>query len=1040
MRSLRPSFSVVRILALVLGLACFSGAVQATSVRVVKDTRGQRLQVDGKDFMVLGVNWDYVPIGQNYSYSLWNQPDAFIQEALEREMPLLQAMGVNAIRVYAGIPPRWVSHIYQRYGIATILNHSMGRYGLTLDGSWVPVTDYADPRVHALLLSEMEALVAQYKDTPGLLLWLLGNENNYGLSWTSAATENIPAEERGNWRARHMYRLLGEVAARVKTLDPHHPVALANGDLQYLDLIAQEMPALDIFGSNMYRGISFTNAWTRVKEELGLPMLVTEFGADAFNAVELQETQLDQARFVLGQWREIYEQSHGKGRCGNAIGGTTFQFSDGWWKYLQESNLDIHDANASWGNGGYPYDYVEGRNNMNEEWWGLCAKGSTDARGMYTLYPRAAYYALAQVHQLDPLAAGVDSLGVQRHFASISAMEALTRARGDRAALVAESQQQLRVSGLRMELESIYTGGRRVSTPDRPVAGGGAYPSFRGADRLESFYMEVEAQPAGNVRGTLSLNVLGHVPENPIDEIFYENRGRTVTVRTPGAPVELPGLERVKVHQASVSWQHSAFDAEGFYRTGHYHWGYEGDFFGLYQEANYGPNIDMYNGDAPLGVELTGKGKLDGLKLAAGPQLWWGANPAALVKARRRLGPLTATLVYQEDLDNQGSAVSTMAIPLPPTRKATLHLEATRGSLGLEAGAIWSGANKVDETFQVMEGAVAMVDRVKATDALGAKARLTWRHGRVNAYAQGALMGVVAAGGPTAIQTYTGWHLKDTGSGNQVNALTGFTWGTGNLQVGPNLLWQKPIVGPMPAGMARNVLADPFAVRANRETLAGEVLLTWDPTPATWFYAWNNDEMEDAPLAISAGVIYRHQPTTQDGSIGFLSDGSTTFAFTSAPPARDLWEAHARIVAKSTPGRGMIATLYAGTGEPNGNDPRVVHRYGAEARILLKETKLVLGAKLNDWGPYDYHRDFNLTFPVQLSADASLGAGRLTWWQLPGTRLGIRGTWRSLDRYSPRYCPATTLDALGEEVCDPEAPGARRGSEWEIRSYLHFSL
>ena len=30
------------------------------------------------------------------------------------------------------------------------------------------------------------------------------------------------------------------------------------------------------------------------------------------------------------------------------------------------------------------------------------------------------------------------------------------------------------------------------------------------------------------------------------------------------------------------------FRLEAFNRTGHYHWGYEGDFFGIYREANYG--------------------------------------------------------------------------------------------------------------------------------------------------------------------------------------------------------------------------------------------------------------------------------------------------------------------------------------------------------------------------------------------------------------------------------------------------------------------
>ena len=118
---------------------------------------------------------------------------------------------------------------------------------------------------------------------------------------------------------------------------------------------------------------------------------------------------------------------------------------------------------------------------------------------------------------------------------------------------------------------------------------------------------DFEARPAGNVTGRLSLNVLGHVPENPVDEIFYENRGRTVTVPSAGAPVQLAGQERVKVYSASVQWAHDWFDLDGFYRSGHYHWGYEGDFFGLYREANYGPNIDVYNGEAPLGLEISGK-------------------------------------------------------------------------------------------------------------------------------------------------------------------------------------------------------------------------------------------------------------------------------------------------------------------------------------------------------------------------------------------------------------------------------------------------
>ena len=140
------------------------------TIRVVSDQAGQRLQVDGRDFMVLGMNWDYYPIGTNYSYDLWSQPDDFIQTALEREMPLLRGMGVNAVRLGSNVPPRWVRYIYERYGIFTVVNHTIGRYGYTLDGVWYKTVDYSDPRFRDALKGEMLALVEQFRGTPGVLM------------------------------------------------------------------------------------------------------------------------------------------------------------------------------------------------------------------------------------------------------------------------------------------------------------------------------------------------------------------------------------------------------------------------------------------------------------------------------------------------------------------------------------------------------------------------------------------------------------------------------------------------------------------------------------------------------------------------------------------------------------------------------------------------------------------------------------------------------------------------------------------------------
>ena len=1023
---------------------------QGDKIIVKNDKNDWKLQVNGNDFMVNGMNWDYYPIGTNFNYSLWNQPESVIKDALDSEMALLKNMGVNTIRVYTGIPKNWITYIHQNYGIYTMLNHSFGRYGLTLDGVWEPNTDYSDPRVKSLLVSEVTKMVQDYKDTPGLLLFLLGNENNYGLFWEGAETENIPVKDRKSTRkAQFMYKLMNDATIAMKKKDQSHPIAICNGDLLFLDLIAKECKDVDVLGINVYRGVSFTDMYERVRNEYGKPALLTEFGADAFNVKSNEEDQNSQAKVLLSNWKEIYENAAGLGKAGNSLGGFTFQFSDGWWKYGQTLNLDVHDSNASWSNGGYQSDFQDGENNMNEEWFGICAKGPTNDKGLYQLYPRAAYYTLKDVHTFYPYSTGTTLNNINAHFDNILLSDALLRARGDKAALNGEKSQKISLSRLSAEFTTYNTGGSLITTPDSPQPGSNIYPNQLGFDHMQSFYVGVQANPSPNFRANVEFNILANVAQNPIDQIFYENRGRPVQVVGPDGDLRLESINRLQVYRGSYQWDHKWFNMNGFYRTGHYHWGYEGDFFGLYPEANYGPNIDIYNGIAPFGMEIEGKKKLNGLKLAFGPQLWWGANPAILLKYTKEVAKIKLTGIFHEDLEQLGLTESSFAIPQPKTRRLTLHATRKFGKFGVDLGGIWAGQPLEGREFQVTRGEGADIkvykDQIQSKDNWGGKIKLTYLGGKFNWYAQSAAMGLVANGGADLTRTFTGWRLKDSGSGNQYNLLTGFTALFGNLQIAPNFLWQKPIEGPLAStvaapGRPRNILDDPFVVRSNREMVAGELLFTYDPTPGTWMYEWDNDRTEDSKFAVSAGVVYRHQPTTMDAAIGIFPDGRTTFAFPGAAPAQDIWEVHTRLVSKINKNYGLIANIYAGDAQANGSDIRLIKRYGADLRMIYKKMKLNTFAKFNDWGPFDYHRDFNLTFPMQLMADLSTTTGKQDWFDLPTTRVGIRGTYRTLDQYSPRYNPTQIIDASGALVPHPTAIGFPDGREWEIRTYVHINI
>ena len=81
-----------------LMLFALAGQAQAAADKVTtyKDAKGWKLKVNGEDFYVKGFVWDYKPVGTNYTYNLYGQPEKFIKDLIDHEFGLMAAAGVTA--------------------------------------------------------------------------------------------------------------------------------------------------------------------------------------------------------------------------------------------------------------------------------------------------------------------------------------------------------------------------------------------------------------------------------------------------------------------------------------------------------------------------------------------------------------------------------------------------------------------------------------------------------------------------------------------------------------------------------------------------------------------------------------------------------------------------------------------------------------------------------------------------------------------------------------------------------------------------------
>ncbi|MCC5793291.1 MAG: hypothetical protein JJT85_00970 [Chromatiales bacterium] len=993
------------------------GLAQASEkVTTFRDEEGWRLLVDGQDFYVKGVVWSYTPRGENYTYNLFGRSEEYIRAVIDYDFSMMRAAGINSIRSFMMIPPEWVTYIFEKYGIRTVINPLMGRYGTTVGGRWVEFTDYSDPLTRATLKAESVAIVELYNGVPGVLMFAFGNENNYGLSWSSFEIENLPVGEQDTARARFLYSLFNEVITAAKEVAPDYPYAIVNGDIQYIDLIAELVPELDVLGSNVYRGRSFTDLWSRVDERLDVPVLFFEFGSDAYNAREDREDQVAQADYLFHQWSEMYRKAWGNGEEGNSIGGYVFQWRDEWWKYLQEERLDIHDTTASWSNEAYQFDWMPDAPNMNEEWFGIAALGTRNRDRVATARPRMAVDVLTEVWKIDPYRSRPAEIAQALEQIDLDYLQLRAEVRR-LVDLTEETRRTLRFTGGELRLEMLLKGeSSRIKE--------------QGEDGVEfsdgqMVFLDFEFAPTNRIRGEFTVNILGNVADTEPLEIQYGRRGLPVEVviAPDGDPSVVTTRSfddrgRIEIYDFNATYSGVSFDIEAFYNTPRFHWKYEGDFFGLIREATDIAGGDIWNSKAPQGVEIQGKqGWLDGLTLLFGPEVYWGANPKAVLKYDFSLGNYDLTFIHSEDVARLDDSATATQATERQTRQTTLYLTRTFGdALTLELGGIMSATEKIGDEFTRLSGQNIILDQIEFKDTLGVKGRLTFDYLNTRSYVAFDLAGLVADGGDPLREF--GTRLPYSSLGNKREYEAGVMLNFGNFMLFPRILYRDNLVdanpniqadigGPgnttlFPGLQVRNREKDPFAVLGNREARAAEIFLTYDPTPETFFYAWDNDMREDARLAYNIGLNVTRYPTATDAFQFFFEEGGINAPFGAGLPKETVWTASSRVVFNPTVNARYIANLLVGrdqsTGDPEGGTRRF---YEVAGKAVLGGRHILSGHfKLDAWGPYDFHRQFNLTYPKQLKLDYSILLDQNRD-PLRSTQIGIRGEYRTLDENSP---------------------------------------
>lgn len=319
-------------------------AVKPLSTGPVR-VRGRTLETDfDRDgvyapYLVKGAAYSPVPIQGSVT-----------RQTHERSMLYLTQMHANTIRTYSGAD-------------VDLLDVAAKNNIRVIAGFWVDFSlNLADPAVRQQVKDRFGTMVIEWKDSPAVLAWNLGNEQNYG-----------------NGNSPYWYTLVQELAVVAYQTEgaAYHPVCASNGAFANIGNAGMNaddasLTYMDLWAANAY-AFDLAAGVNSVRAKTAKPIMLTEWGIDALDNRSRTEYEDVQAQFDSTNWTQIISVQD------ICVGGTVFEFLDEWWK---AGNSVAHDY-GGYSTPAHPDGY------SNEEWWGVIAvTPDTDGDGLDEWRPR----------------------------------------------------------------------------------------------------------------------------------------------------------------------------------------------------------------------------------------------------------------------------------------------------------------------------------------------------------------------------------------------------------------------------------------------------------------------------------------------------------------------------------------------------------------------------------------------------------------------------------------------------------------------------